>query len=114
MYRSLPERRKSIRIESSIPVHYKGEQQFISTVSKNIGENGIKFTTSKFIPVFSKLLMDIFLFHNTEPVRILTEVIWVRKLPRLDLYSIGTKFVELSREHKRLISHYLETSIAGV
>lgn len=113
MYRTLPERRKSIRIESSIPVHYKGEQQFITTVSRDIGENGVKFTTNRFIPVFSKLVMDIFLFHNAEPVRILTEVIWVRKLPRLDLYSIGTKFLGLSKEHKRLISHYLEANIAG-
>ncbi len=114
MYRSLPERRKSIRIESSIPVHYKGEQQFIMTVSKDIGENGVKFTTNRFIPVFSKLVMDIFLFHNSEPIRMLTEVIWIRKLPRLDLYSIGTRFLELSKEHKKLISHYLETNVVGI
>ena len=114
MYTSLPERRRSIRIESSVPVHYKAEQQFVTTVSKDIGENGIKFTANRFIPVFSKLLIDIFLFHNVEPVRMLTEVIWVRKLPHLDLYSIGTKFVELSKEHKKLISYYLETDVAGI
>ena len=114
MYSNLPERRKSIRREFSIPLQYKGFEPSVNkAMTKDVGESGVKFTTNNFIPVFTKLVVNIF-FNPGEPVKILSEVVWVRKLPHLDLYSIGTRFTELKEEQKRLIADYLDVDIASV
>ncbi|MFH1784250.1 MAG: PilZ domain-containing protein [bacterium] len=110
----LPERRRSVRIESAVSVHYCDQERSVTSLSKDIGENGIRFTTNKFIPVFSRVLMDISLSSNSEPVRALAEVVWVSKLPHMDMYSIGSRFVGVSGQQKKAISEHMEREIAGV
>jgi hypothetical protein len=114
MYSNLPERRKFIRRDFSLPMHYTGYEASLNTsVSKDVGEQGIKFSSNKFIPVLTRLMLNVF-FQQAEPLKLLGEVVWIRKLPHLDMYSIGTRFVNLSEEQKRNLSEYLDVDIASV
>ncbi len=113
MYRSLSEKRKFVRVHSSLPLHYRDYEHFVSSLSRDISEDGIRFTSNRFIPVSVKLLMDICLFHDAEPIKVITEVIWVEKLSHMDLYYVGAKFVDLSETHRRLISNYLSSNITA-
>ena len=108
---SFDEKRKFHRIESRFPLKYKdlrktGEESR-GTVSKNISEGGVRFRSDRFISLACRLVVEINLPTLTKPIRAVSKIAWIKKLPAGDDYEVGNQFLEISREDKALIQDFI-------
>jgi len=95
------EKREFPRVPISVPLRYKdfsakpsGENK---SVSRNISQGGISFTTNDFVPLSNRLVLELDIPAFQEPVRAITKIAWIRKLPVGGRYSVGGQFVEIRR-----------------
>lgn len=114
MIDSLTDRRKFTRAETSIPIQYKNlknsEIGVIGTLSQSISEGGTRFLANEFLPLASRLVLEIFLPSMPRPVKALSKVAWIRKLPTQDKYEVGNQFLDISREDKKYIADFVSTT----
>lgn len=104
------ERRKSERIESRCPVRYqfKGQPEYFDTVTRDIGQGGLRFITSQFVPNFSEILLELSLRSSLEPVRAAGKIAWTQKLPHCDRYQVGVQFTDISNSGKKNLINRLQ------
>ena len=93
------EKRKHPRIDIRIPLRYK-ELRATSPVSKgaltkNLSAGGVRFHSDKFISLSCRMILEINLPFISKPLRAISKVAWIKKLPAGDDYEIGNQF------HKR-------------
>lgn len=105
------ERRRFPRLNSRIPLQYKRAIRYKNalqgTITRNIGEGGVRFVAHEFIPLFIKLKVKMFLSSSSNSISALSKVIWVRKLPYLDRYDVGLEFIDLPDTGRKLIANYV-------
>ena len=117
MMDSISERRKFARIETSIPLQYKNlkntEIGVIGALGQSISEGGTRFFANEFLPLATRLVLEIFVPSSPRPVKALSKVAWIRKVPTQDRYEIGNQFLDISKEDKKFISNFVASSTAG-
>lgn len=108
------EQRKSPRIKTHIPIKirklkgpstWEGE----SSVTKNLSSGGIRFRTAEFISMACRLVLELDIPMFTKPVKAISKVAWIRKMPSGDDYEVGNQFLEMSKEDKELVSEYVSS-----
>ena len=109
---SLDEKRKFSRIEGRFPLKYKDlkktAEEFRGTVSKNISEGGIRFRSDRFISLACRLVVEINIPALEKPLRAISKIAWIKKLPAGDDYEVGNQFLEISREDKDIIKSFVK------
>ena len=109
------EKRKHKRLESRFPLKYKELRneaaEFRGTVSKNVGAGGVRFRSDKFISLACRLVVEINLPAIEKPVRAISKIAWIKKLPTGDDYEVGNQFLEISRRDRECIQEYVEKEI---
>ena len=105
------ERRKFTRLGSRLPLQYRGERAFRYVLTKDIGEGGIKFLSTDFIPVSSKLVVELSLHYAGEPLKAVGRVSWVQKLPYGDQYNVGMQFVDIAERNKAEIARFVNMGL---
>jgi hypothetical protein len=105
------EKRRFERIPSSFPVKYrdlnKPETEFRGTVSKNVSEGGVRFRSDRFISLACRMVVELNLPTVPKPIRAISKITWIKKLPAGDDYEVGNQFLEITREDKKLIRGFI-------
>ena len=112
---TINEKRKFPRIESRFPLKYKDlrrmGEEYRGTVSKNVSEGGIRFRSDRFISLACRLVVELSLPSITKPIRAVSKITWIKKLPAGDDYEVGNQFLEISREDKEVIREYVREEL---
>jgi c-di-GMP-binding flagellar brake protein YcgR len=108
---AVEEKRRFKRIDSALSVRYrnlrKNENPTTESLSKNIGEGGVCFNSPEFISLACRMIVEITLPTTPKPVRAISKVAWIRRLPSSDNYQIGNQFLEITKEDKEQISRFV-------
>jgi len=109
------EKRKWQRVDIRIPLQYKELRSSKSpkgTLTKNISAGGVKFYSNNFISLACRMVVEVTLPSVSRPIRAISKVAWIKKLPTGDDYEVGNQFLDMSRDDKRVISDYVKESIS--
>ena len=105
------EKRRFPRLNSRIPVRYKRITEYKDalqgTVTKDIGEGGIKVVANEFIPLSAKLRIELFLSPSSNSISAVSKVVWMRKLSYSDQYDGGLQFIDIPEVSRNLIATYI-------
>lgn len=109
------EKRKHPRIDIRIPLKYK-ELRATSPVSrgaltKNLSVGGVRFHSDRFISLSCRMVVEINLPLISKPLRAISKVAWIRKIPAGDDYEIGNQFLDMKREDRSLITDFIKKVI---
>ncbi len=88
-------KRKSSRFNCYVPVDGKEGAAFSSTKTVDISRDGIGFLSNHAIPLNERVAIELALKPDTEPVLVIGEVKWVRKIADTDQYRIGLTFADV-------------------
>ena len=108
---NISEKRKFPRLELRFPLKYKNlkrlGEEFRGTVSKNISEGGVRFRSDRFISLACRLVVELNFPTIEKPIRAVSKIAWIRKLPAGDDYEVGNQFLEITREDKNIIRKFV-------
>lgn len=100
------EKRKNSRHNCYVPVMCKKGTMFDQSQTIDISSGGAGFVCHRFIPVKTKMMVEISLIPDSEPIMALGEVRWVQHMAHSDNYRIGLKFIEISSPVKSRLEKY--------
>ena len=109
------ERRRYLRRDSNLPLRYRNLRTAtvpIGSLTKNIGEGGVRFKTNEFISLACRLILEISLPTAARPIKAISKVAWIKKISSGDQYELGNQFLEISKDDKILITDYIN-SLSG-
>lgn len=89
------DKRKSKRFHCLVPVDGKEGSVFSSTKTVDISRDGIGFISNRSVPLNEKIAIELALNPDAEPVLVIGEVKWVRKVSDADQYRIGLTFSDI-------------------
>ena len=104
------ERRRSQRADSNLQMKYRNLKMAAAPTgsnTKDISEGGIRFKASEFISIACRLVLEITLPTAQRPIKAISKVAWIKKLPSSDQYELGNQFLEISKEDKAVINDYV-------
>lgn len=105
------ERRKYPRVFASLPMQFRLVGEFDKfprdTITKDLSEGGMRFSVDKFVPVGTRIVVNVLLESFHEPVRSVAKIIWARKLQYSDSYEVGCQFLNLSEDARQKISRFI-------
>lgn len=111
MFNDTPERRRYKRVNSTIPLQYKKLRQLsertVGAITNDVGEGGVRFIANEFLPLASRLVVEVFLPAQSAPIKAISKVAWIRKIVSTDQYEIGNQFLEVGKEDKINLSEYV-------
>ena len=109
------EKRRFPRIEGRFPLKYrdlrKAEEESRGSISKNLSEGGVRFRSDRFISLACRLVVELNLPALPKPIKAISKVTWIKKLPAGDDYEIGNQFLEITREDKNIIQDFVEKQL---
>ena len=110
------ERRKFPRINARIPLQFKDIQRPIETyagsLTKDISENGVCFTSNDFLSIFTRLLLEISVPSFSRPVKAISKVAWIQKVPRSSQYNVGLQFMDMTEDDRKHLASFIAKSPA--
>ncbi|MDP8299378.1 MAG: PilZ domain-containing protein [Candidatus Tantalella remota] len=106
--------RKYTRVKTHVPVRYRKLRDGAgiigaSSITKNLSEGGIRFRTAEFISMACRLILELDIPMFTKPVKAISKVAWIRKVPSGDDYEVGNQFLEMSKKDQELMSEYVDS-----
>ena len=107
---SIEEKRRYPRVESNLPLQYKNLKKLsgvsMGSLASNISVGGIRFKTNEFISLACRLVVEINLPTIPKPIKAISKVAWIRKLPVGEQYELGNQFLEIAKEDKDHITNF--------
>ena len=105
------EKRRHTRVESNLPVQYRNLKKMgelpAGSLSKNLSEGGVCFNSNQFISLACRLVLEISLPTAEKPIKAISKVAWIRKIPSSDQYELGNQFLEMTRDDKAHIVKFV-------
>lgn len=105
------EKRRYQRVQSVLPVQYKNLRKNghlpVGSLTRNISEGGICFKSNEFISLACRLVVEISLPSLPKPIKAISKVAWIRKLPANEQYELGNQFLEMTKEDKTHITNFI-------
>jgi c-di-GMP-binding flagellar brake protein YcgR len=112
------ERRRYPRAETNLPISYKNLRSVgeapVSSSTRDISEGGARFKTNEFISLACRLVLEISIPTSPKPVKAISKVAWIKKLPTGDNYEIGNHFLEITKEDKSRIMDYMNNAVKEI
>ncbi|MFH1868050.1 MAG: PilZ domain-containing protein [Candidatus Omnitrophota bacterium] len=110
------EKRSHPRLDVRLPVQYKDIQRpieaYSGTLSRDIGEGGMRFLSNEFLSVFTRLLIEVSIPSLSRPIKAISKVAWIQKVPRNSQYNVGIKFMDMTEEDKKQLASFIAKSPA--
>ena len=107
---SIEEKRRYPRVESNLPLQYRNLKKLsgvpIGSLTSNISAGGVRFKTNEFISLACRLVVEINLPTIPKPIKAISKVAWIRKLPVGEQYELGNQFLEIAKEDKEHITNF--------
>jgi len=108
---SATEKRRYQRVECNFPLQYKNLRQssdrLTGSLTRNIGEGGVAFQSSEFISLACRLVVEISLPTISRPIKAISKIAWIKKIPASDQYELGNQFLEMSKEDRAHILDFV-------
>ena len=109
------EKRRFSRVEGRFPLKYKDlrktDEESRGSISKNLSIGGVRFRSDRFISLACRLVVELNLPALPKPIKAISKVAWIRKLPAGDDYEVGNQFLEITREDKNIIQNFINTGL---
>jgi len=106
------EKRRYKRVDASLPVEYRDLKNSVELPKgsslRNISEGGACFSSSKFMSLACRLVLTISLPNNSVPIKAISKVAWIRRLPQSDQYELGNQFLEITKSDKTQIMDFVK------
>ncbi|NQT90327.1 MAG: PilZ domain-containing protein [Candidatus Omnitrophica bacterium] len=110
------ERRRFPRVGARVPLQFKDIQRTIETYSgtltKDISTGGVRFTSNEFLSIFTRLLVEASVPSFSRPIKAISKVAWIRKIPRSSQYDVGVQFMDMTEEDKKQLGSFISKSPA--
>lgn len=110
------ERRQFPRINARLPLQFKDIQRPIETYSgsltRDISAGGVRFLSNEFLSIFTRLLIEASIPSFSRPVKAISKVAWIRKIPSGNQYDVGVKFMDMTEEDKKHLASFIAKSPA--
>lgn len=108
---SVQEKRRYKRVESNLPLQYKNLRKSfdlpVGSLTKNLSEGGVSFKSNEFISLACRLVVEISIPSVPKPIKAISKVAWIRKLPAGDQYELGNQFLDMAKEDKQHIINFV-------
>jgi c-di-GMP-binding flagellar brake protein YcgR len=115
-FMSVEEKRKHKRVDSTFPVQYRNLRKAgvmpAGSMTRNLSEGGVCFKSNEFVSLACRLVVEISLPNMMKPVKAISKVAWIRKVPSTDQYELGNQFLEITKEDKANIMNFVN-QVAG-
>lgn len=100
------ERRRSIRVKCEFQSSFQNIDLTTScrmahTLVKDISEDGIRFQSSHFLPVNSKLLFHL-IIPGKGAICVFATPVWIKELPETDSFEVGASLVVSDRDQSAI------------
>ena len=109
----MEEKRRYRRVESNLPIQFrnlkKSAELPVGSLTSNISEGGVHFKSNEFISLACRLILEITLPTTPKPIKAISKVAWIRRLPSNDQFEIGNQLLEISKEDKTHISNFVNS-----
>ncbi|MDD5439841.1 MAG: PilZ domain-containing protein [Candidatus Omnitrophica bacterium] len=109
------EKRRFPRIDIRVPLQYKelreGNSQSKGTTTRNLSEGGVKFNTDKFISLACRMVVELTIPTSQKPIRAISKVAWIKKLPVGDDYEIGNQFLDMAKDDRACVADYVQKTM---
>lgn len=109
------EKRKFQRMDIAIPLRYKelSGNSYLTrgTLTKNISEGGTRFISGSFYALAKRLIIEMNLPTLETPVKMISKVAWIKKLPVGNDYEIGNQFLAMTKEDDTRFSSFMKDVI---
>ncbi len=117
MFDGTSDRRKFVRAKSIVPLQYKKLKEVsegtIGAITKDVSEGGVRFIANEFLPLASRLVVELFLPAQPRPIKAISKVAWIRKLPSGEQYEIGNQFLDIVRDDRGQLSEYVKNTVTA-
>jgi len=114
-HNSVSNKRRYARVGVSLPLEYKDLRKAAElpkgSLLKNISEGGVSFTSKEFMSLACRLVLNITLPNSTKPIKAISKVAWIKRIPVGDQYELGNQFLEITKEDKAQIINFVKESI---
>lgn len=109
------ENRRFPRVKVNIPVQYKNlkksQEAPTGTVARNLSEGGVCFKTNQFISLACRLVVEISVPNSARPIKAISKIAWIKKMPVGDQYELGNQFLEMAKEDRTLITNFITNAV---
>jgi len=110
------ERRRFPRINARLPLQFKDIQRPIETYSgtltRDVSEGGARFVAGEFLSIFTRLLLEVSVPSFSRPIKAISKVAWIQKIPRSNQYDVGVQFMDVTEEDKKHLASFVSKSPA--
>ena len=105
------EKRRYLRLDSRIPMRYRKIQTNIEELKgsliKNISEGGMMISAYEFLPLNSRLVMEIPLVSGIKSLEGTCRVAWIKKAGFSEQYDVGVEFANLNQGDTAQIAKFI-------
>ena len=109
---NITERRRTQRVEYKLPLQYKNLRSTgvspVGSLSRDIGAGGVRFKSREFISLACRLVVEITLPTAAKPIKAISKVAWIKKIPASDEYELGNQFLDMTKEDKSHVAEFIE------
>lgn len=110
------ERRKAARVNARVPLQFKDIQRpietYTGTITKDISGGGVRFLSNEFLSIFTRLLVEVSVPTFSRPIKAISKVAWIQKVPRSNQYEVGVQFLDMTEEDKKQLASFISKSPA--
>jgi hypothetical protein len=100
-------KRESIRHECCVPLMDERKEILSSSHTIDLSRTGVGFISTRFVPINSKLMVELSLLRGEAPVLVQGCVKWVEKIPNTPNFRIGMNFSDISTDiQSRIEKHF--------
>jgi c-di-GMP-binding flagellar brake protein YcgR len=78
-----------------------------ASIARNLGEGGVCFMSNEFVSLACRLVVEITLPNVMKPIKAISKVAWIRKVPSSDQYELGNQFLEITKEDRANIINFV-------
>jgi c-di-GMP-binding flagellar brake protein YcgR len=114
-YNSVEDKRRYKRVGVSLPLEYKDLRKSSDlpkgSLLKNISEGGVSFSSKEFMSLACRLILTINLPNSSKPVKAISKVAWIRRMPISDQYELGNQFLEITKEDREQVVDFVKNSL---
>jgi len=116
-FASSEDKRRHKRVESNFPVQYRNLRKAgvpsTGTITRNLSEGGVCFKANEFISLACRLVLEISIPNATKPVKAISKVAWIRKVPSSDQYELGNQFLEITKEDRLALVSFVNQALSS-
>jgi len=110
------ERRVFPRVNARLPLQFKDIQRPIEASSgaltRDISGGGARFLSNDFISIFTRIMLEVSLPSFSRPVKAISKVAWIQKLPSSSQYDVGVQFLDMTDEDRKQLGSFISKSPA--